>query len=280
VFISWSGELSRDVAATIRDEFPNVLQGLEVFMSQVDIESGAPWFETIETNLADSSYGIIIVTRENQGRPWLLFEAGALAKKTNKSQVTPLLVDLTNIDLIGSLSQFQATRIKRDEFRKLLAELNNSREQGQRLPEGNFDRTFEKWWTDLESKLRAATERHAAAGAPSAARSTHDLVAEVLTEVRKLSRQLEIVATNPADVAAWLPRISPSETALGQSASVLLPLRAGMPDPKQNKTVYTSTNRAIVDLVRALRVISDEAAEAEHREIMRAPKPDEKPDKK
>ena len=84
VFISWSGELSKVVGAEVRDWLPLVLQGLDVFMSDVNIDSGTRWFESIGTNLKDSEFGIIVVTRENQVRPWLLFEAGVCPSPWNK----------------------------------------------------------------------------------------------------------------------------------------------------------------------------------------------------
>lgn len=80
VFLSWSGDLSRCVAALLRDWLQNVLQTLPVFMSDKDIESGARWNDVISSNLEESDFGIIVVTREGQDKPWLLFEAGALAK--------------------------------------------------------------------------------------------------------------------------------------------------------------------------------------------------------
>src|SRR4051794_34838733 len=101
VFVSWSGRLSGEIGAAIRDLFPQILQGLEIFMSEADIQDGSPWFESITKSLERSNYGIIVLTRENLARPWVLFEAGALAKGIEKSRVTPLLVDIERSDLGG-----------------------------------------------------------------------------------------------------------------------------------------------------------------------------------
>jgi len=208
LFITWSGELSREVALAIRTNFPDVLVGLDVFMSEVDISSGVPWFETIAANLADSAYGIVVVTRENQRQPWLLFEAGALAIGLGKPRCTPLLVDLiTSNDLIAPLNQLQFRDLGRDGLRKMLFEINRLREPAIQMGETQFDRIFDRVWKDLDPQFKAAKERNAAAaGAPAPPRrSVEDLTNEVLTEVRKLSRQFdmhlsELMRHNPMGV--------------------------------------------------------------------------------
>ena len=43
IFLSWSGDLSQSVAATLRKHLPLMIQSLDVFMSKHDIESGARW---------------------------------------------------------------------------------------------------------------------------------------------------------------------------------------------------------------------------------------------
>jgi hypothetical protein len=49
-------------------------------MSDEDIDSGARWNDSIAKSLDDTHFGIVCATRENQHAPWLIFEAGALAK--------------------------------------------------------------------------------------------------------------------------------------------------------------------------------------------------------
>jgi hypothetical protein len=225
VFVSWSGDLSRAVATAIRELFPTVLQGLQVFMSKDDIESGMPWFEVIRQNLAESDVGIIVVTRQNQGQPWLLFEAGAIAAKTGKPHVIPLLIDLTNPDLAGPLAQYQAISLGREDIRSLLRLLNSLREEAQRLKEAPFDSTFEKWWTDLERGFSEAKERFGrAAGAPEPAqRPGHELITDVLTEVRKLSHQFDIQTS----ILTHIPNATAAVVQLAEAARFWLPTVTG-----------------------------------------------------
>ena len=107
VFISWSGERSHALAQALHDWIPLVLHNVEPWLSEADIEAGERWAEAVAKELADSNFGIICVTRENVGSPWVLFEAGALAKTMQGSRVIPLLLDLEFTDITGPLAQFQ-----------------------------------------------------------------------------------------------------------------------------------------------------------------------------
>src|SRR5437588_334187 len=101
VFISWSGERSKYIAACIREWLPNVVQSIRPWFSDDDIGRGARWYSEISRQLEQSNCGILCVTPENQHSPWLLFEAGALAKRLDKARVCPFLFDLTPTDLTG-----------------------------------------------------------------------------------------------------------------------------------------------------------------------------------
>src|SRR3954463_13096994 len=108
VFISWSGEQSRDVALALREWLPAVINRVEPFVSSKDIYAGTRWQAEIAGQLDSSNFGIVCVTRENQGGRWLNFEAGALTKAVQSSRVIPLAVDLKPSDIELPLGQFQA----------------------------------------------------------------------------------------------------------------------------------------------------------------------------
>ncbi|OOO01842.1 MAG: hypothetical protein USCGTAYLOR_01956 [Chromatiales bacterium USCg_Taylor] len=91
VFISWSGDRSRAVADVLRRWFPSVLQAVRPYFSPDDVAKGARWSAEIAKELEASRIGLLVITPENQEAPWLLFEAGALAKNLERSKVCPIL---------------------------------------------------------------------------------------------------------------------------------------------------------------------------------------------
>ena len=120
IFISWSGELSRELAEAVRDWIPMVLQSVKPYFTPDDIEKGSRWAKEISGELAASQLGIICLTQDNQNSPWILFEAGALSKNLEESKVCPILFNFDTTELKGPLSSFQATKFNKDEIKKLL----------------------------------------------------------------------------------------------------------------------------------------------------------------
>ena len=110
VFISWSGEPSRSVARALHGWLPRVVQHLEAWMSNEDISKAA-------------LFGIVCVTAANQHAPWLIFEAGALAKHLEAARVMPLCIDLEPAAVTGPLAAFQGMALGNDELKELIAEL-------------------------------------------------------------------------------------------------------------------------------------------------------------
>jgi TIR domain len=80
VFISWSGSLSRQIAADLAKWLPLVVQHVKPWTSDENIESGSRWAEKIDEGLTESDYGIVCITADNQHSPWLMFEAGGARK--------------------------------------------------------------------------------------------------------------------------------------------------------------------------------------------------------
>jgi hypothetical protein len=76
VFISWSGEQSREIALALRDWLPPVIQAAkEPYMSEKDNEAGTLWDQVISAELEASNFGIVCLTPSNLESRWINFEA-------------------------------------------------------------------------------------------------------------------------------------------------------------------------------------------------------------
>jgi len=107
VFISWSGDKSKQVAEWIDTWLQCTIQSSDPWLSSRSIDRGATWFTEIMNELSDTSIGIICLTKENKDKPWILFEAGAIAKGLSSSRVCTFLIDLEPIDLVNPPSSIQ-----------------------------------------------------------------------------------------------------------------------------------------------------------------------------
>lgn len=189
VFISWSGNHSKKLAEAIRDWLPAVLQAVTPYFTPADIEKGMRWSTDISKELEESQVGILCITRDNLHSDWILFEAGALSKRLQKSHVCPILFGITNTDLAGPLKQFQTTEFEKNDFSKLVHVINNQLGE-HKLPQKTLDNVFEKWWPDLDIKIKEILADVEVIDRPI--RSDRELLEEILTlsrsEVSKISR--------------------------------------------------------------------------------------------
>lgn len=181
VFISWSGKQSKQLGEILRDWLPGVLQAVKPYFTPSDIEKGTRWANEIAKELEASQIGILCITRENFHSDWVLFEAGALSKSLEKAYVCPILFGLTDTDFSGPLKQFQATEFNKSDFHKLLNVIN-TRLEDHKLPQKTVDAVFEKWWPDLEGKVKEILESQEDANEPI--RTDRDILEEILRNSR------------------------------------------------------------------------------------------------
>src|ERR1044071_3486225 len=159
VFLSWSGPRSKAAAHILQDWLPRVVQAVEPWMSDTDIEARHRPMNQIGDRLERSQFGIICLTHDNQSSPWMLFEAGAISKSSD-SHVCTLLVDLDISEIHGPLAQFQHTTVEKASFHRLLRTINNTlaREAGRSLSEPILEELFEASWPTVEAKLLALSD--------------------------------------------------------------------------------------------------------------------------
>jgi len=185
VFISWSGDLSKQVAELLREWIKDVLQGTETWISTEDIDKGSLWFGDISGQLSETSVGILCLTRENMTSPWILFEAGALAKGLSKSRVCPLLVNLKYADLKPPLSMFNGTLPTKKDMLMLVKTINAQNGDKRLAEEERVEKAFGHWWEEFEAKFKGILTSYKPRK-ESQSRSSDDMLQEVLQIVRSL----------------------------------------------------------------------------------------------
>jgi len=186
VFISWSGDLSKNLAEIFRQWIPGVVQAARPYYSPDDITKGTRWNSEISKELDESKVGIICLTKDNLESPWIMFEAGALSKNIDKSKVCPILFSIEPTDIQGPLIQFQAAKFSKAEIKRVVKMINSElAESG--LANEVLDSVFEMWWPQLESKVEAELAKDSSKKAKNL-RSERDMLEEIL----KLSRELTI----------------------------------------------------------------------------------------
>jgi hypothetical protein len=213
VLLSWSGDRSKAVAEALHSWLRQVIQATEPFIS-TRIAKGAAWDDVLFSNLETTKVGIICLTRDNLEAPWLLFEAGALAK-TKDARVCTFLLDLEPSDVAPPLSRFQHTRATEEDVKALVRSLNEDvRKAGERaLDASDIETLWSVHWPRLKSMLGSIPAAGSATVQP--VRDQREILEEILELVRGLSIGAE-------------PALSPSATTLhlfGPDEHAAMPLR-------------------------------------------------------
>lgn len=185
IFISWSGDRSRELAELLAGWIPNVIQTVECFFSSTGIRAGDRWNEEINSQLEVTDFGILCVTPGNIGAPWLNYEAGALAKRvTEKSRVVPITMGFSPDTLPAPLRQFNGVTDNEAGFKSLITSIAETAQSPV-----NVDEVFSVWWPVVEPKLATLPDPLDEA-APPEPPSTDDVLSEVLGIVQGLQNDV------------------------------------------------------------------------------------------
>jgi hypothetical protein len=181
IFISWHGDRSEALATALKEWLPIVLHYAEPWLSRSDIGAGDRWSDEIAKGLEACNFGISCVTRENQDAPWILFEAGAIAKSVKDGKVIPLLLDLDKKEISGPLAQFQAKKVEKSEIKEHILSLNKSATNP--IVDATLEKLFAMAWPELQSKITAIPENKAA---PKPSRPEGEILEELVSGIRNL----------------------------------------------------------------------------------------------
>ncbi|MFJ7842057.1 hypothetical protein ACIQXG_21755 [Lysinibacillus sphaericus] len=194
VFISWSGERSRQVGELLDNWLQCVIQAINPWRSDRDIDRGSLWFTQITNQLKDTSIGIVCLTQENKNNPWILFETGALAKGLTTSRVCTFLIDLQPSDIKDPLAQFNHTLPDESGLKNLVRTLNSTLGENC-LSDKVLDEIFETYWPKFEEKFKVVLEQTRTTEVIEP-RSENDILSEVLGISRNMDRRIRNLESN------------------------------------------------------------------------------------
>jgi hypothetical protein len=139
----------------------SIVQHAECYSSE-DFPAGAVWGDELFKKLEGNHVGLVCLSRANLNNPWIHFEAGALALKSGKKKVCPLLIDLEEKDVSPPLSMFQMKTLERDDLYEVLGMINNEHGDERRLPPEELLESFDHWWPKLKQELAAVKTKECA----------------------------------------------------------------------------------------------------------------------
>lgn len=187
IFISWSGPLSMDVAKALREWLPYMFDNAVPWTSPTDIDAGSLWLEQIQGRIDGSAIGIMVVTKENIGSPWLNFEAGALSRTVQdyNSRVIPILVDFENLgQLTGPLAQFQGVMLDEEGISQACQSIANALG----LNASTIGARYRSLWPELYKEIAIA--RHSLPNVQSEPIATdRDIIEQTLNQVSMIHRE-------------------------------------------------------------------------------------------
>jgi len=172
IFLCWSGKRSQRFADAMKAWLPQVLgDSVEPSMS-TQIEKGTDWFEELRNALDDAHCGILCLTPEAIGSPWIHFEAGLLVQALSQSpdpdadgargrRVFPLLYGVKDGALAGPLSAYQSTSVTDfsvtdfDDVFKLMEAIRQFLPEAERRTTQQVKKNFRERWQTLKANLEA-----------------------------------------------------------------------------------------------------------------------------
>jgi len=188
IFISWSGQRSKKVAELLEVWVKCVIQAVDPWVSSNGIDRGALWFSAISSELANTSVGIVCLTKENKDKPWILFESGALAKGLDSNLVCTFLIDLKSSDLESPLSQFNHTTPDKTGVFALVKTINYSL-NNKALGEKILENVFETYWPQFESSFKRIIEETPEVTVIKK-RTENEIMLEILSSVRSFEKRI------------------------------------------------------------------------------------------
>jgi TIR domain-containing protein len=191
VFLSWSGERSKAVAAALHELLPSMLQPISCWLSEGGLAKGKPWYDQLARERDSILFAILCVTPENKDSPWVVWEAGFLSAvpALGDRRVAPLAIGMSKGALSGGpLAIYHGIDTTNEDLLRLLNDINGVVPAEKRISPQVLKRTFGFVWPDLERRIIAA--RDLPRKAPVVPKATaDDQLSQVLALLRENQRE-------------------------------------------------------------------------------------------
>jgi hypothetical protein len=195
LFISVSGEPSTCIGQAIFRAVGVGFQGMKPWLAKEKIDKGRMWREELGQELAGHAAGIFVLTRANQNKPWICFEAGAVAALSRSQNVFTVCVDFPSADVeAGPLSAFQHTESNFEDLRRLAESINKLMPTP--LESGLLETCAEAFAKSVMQEIESCRMRHGETSGSGVAstREDADMLRELIDLARENSRQLSDLA--------------------------------------------------------------------------------------
>lgn len=227
IFISWSGQYSKEWAEILKDWIKCTLQASDPWISSQDIDKGSLWFSEISDQLKETKVGIVCLTKGNKEKPWILFESGALARGLSSNRVCTFLINLKPSDLEGPLSQFNHTLPDADGMKSLLITIN--KELGESaLEDSILEQIFDVYWPTFEEKFKKLEDSEPRENANKPPRSDGDILEEILYTTRTMNKRIRSLERNDRNKRFAFSNKFPSKDEVRHMIDQLIDTGAGL----------------------------------------------------
>ena len=136
IFFSWSKKKSRDLAIATKTFIEGMFRNdIKIWISSENIDYGSMAMVDINKALKNSEMCIAFIVEENLSSPWIMYETGAIAGRKyfeNEHEIAKAVVPIVFEKIADTkfqshpLNQFQRLSFNKENFKKLIKQLNNS----------------------------------------------------------------------------------------------------------------------------------------------------------
>lgn len=204
LFLSWSGERSKELARIFNKWVKQVIPQLDVYYSPDDIQPGERWSDSIKGGLKGNPMGIFFVVEENIVQPWLNFEAGAISNQVGNTNVIPLLHDIEPSRITGPLTQFQAISYMEEDLKRLIKLINENITDIRKIDPILLNEIFDKWYPDFENQYEKFKKENPSPEIKEVSGTLDEdgQLSEILSILRSMERNKDKTNHSSADIVS------------------------------------------------------------------------------